>query len=51
MQCNACQKFGHIARYCPNKRGKNVEAPGRGEPPAKVLAAVTDAELECDIAR
>ena len=51
VQCNACHKFGHIARYCPNKRGRSSEAPGRSEPPARVLAAVTDAELESEIAR
>ena len=39
MQCNVMH--GHVARYCPNKHGKSVEASGRGEPPAKVFAAVT----------
>ena len=29
VQYNACHKFGHIARYCPNKRGRSSEAPGR----------------------
>ena len=53
IQCNACHKFGHIARYCTNKK-KSAEAPGRSkgsDPPGRVFVTMTDAELENELAR
>ena len=29
MQCHACHRYGHIARYCRDKQKRGVEAPGR----------------------
>ena len=54
IQCNACHKFGHIARYCPNKQRRGAEAPGRSwgnEPLGRVLVTITDTELENELAR
>lgn len=54
IQCNFCRRFGHIARYCPDRQKRNVEAPGRSGystvPSTSVLRTVTDLELQRELA-
>ena len=31
IQCRACHRFGHIAKFCKYKQKRNAEAPGKSK--------------------
>ena len=52
LQCNACYRFGHIARYCRNRSRGSAESPGKSAPKALVTTAeLTDEQLEEEISK
>ena len=46
LQCNACYRFGHIARYCRNRSRGSVESPGKSS-----LVTTADEQLEEEISK
>ena len=55
IQCRACHRFGHIAKFCKYKQKKSAEAPGKSkESSSHVMTMVkqlSSAELEQELSK